>query len=79
MKTVEEKNHRFILGPNGTTLNAIVKGRSDSANEPLVTVTLGVADKSTSGYEDSLDLTKDPVWIRGIKSRLNGLQKKLKK
>uniref|UniRef100_A0A060T6Q6 ARAD1B21010p n=1 Tax=Blastobotrys adeninivorans TaxID=409370 RepID=A0A060T6Q6_BLAAD len=65
--TVPANDHKYIQGPKGTTLNALVRGHNTSDSEPLVTVRLGANHKNAPGYSDSLNLTADSVWIRGIK------------
>ncbi|CAN6607218.1 protein Scp160p [Trichomonascus vanleenenianus] len=73
--TIPAENHKYITGPNNTTLNAIIKGHSEGA-APHVVVVLGV-DKSAYGYSDDLKLTKNSVWIRGTKAEVKRVAKEI--
>lgn len=54
--TVPYANHKFIVGPKGTTLNAILKGKSTDGGEPLVAVTFPGGDLvAIRGLKDEVD------------------------
>lgn len=60
--------HKYITGPKNTTLNSILHRIEP---EPLVSVVFGTVDPNTLGYDETLGLTADSVWIRGVKSEVD--------
>ncbi|ANB15120.1 Scp160p [Sugiyamaella lignohabitans] len=68
-KTIEvpQENHKFITGPNNTTLNVILKGHSES--EPFVSVVVGSSDGVTKN--------KNSVYVRGLKSEVDRVCKEI--
>jgi polyribonucleotide nucleotidyltransferase len=60
--------HKYIMGPKNTTLNSILHRVEP---EPLVSVAFGTVEPNTLGYDESLGLTQDSVWIRGVKSEVD--------
>lgn len=75
--TITKEDHKYITGPNNTTLNAILKGHSEAGTEPLVSVYLGEINGTPLplGYDESLKLSPDTVWIRGVKSEVDRVAK----
>ncbi|CEH18177.1 Vigilin [Ceraceosorus bombacis] len=67
--TVPQKHHRSLVGPNGTTLNAII------GEERLVTVKLGQALSATGGLTPS----EDSITVRGPTSEVARVVAELKR
>lgn len=68
---VPVENHKFILGPNGTTLNAILKG---GEGDSFVNVKFG---KDVAG-ESEAELTPSSVFIRGLSSEVKRVSDEIK-
>ncbi|KAA8917736.1 hypothetical protein TRICI_000108 [Trichomonascus ciferrii] len=60
--------HKYITGPKNTTLNSILHRIEP---DPLVSVVFGTVESNTLGHDESLSLTQDSVWIRGVKSEVD--------
>ncbi|KAF5098147.1 hypothetical protein DV451_003503 [Geotrichum candidum] len=65
------ENHKFILGPNGTTLNAILKGGD---GDSFVSVQLG---NEVAPEDSSVKLTPSSVYIRGLSSEVARVVKEI--
>ncbi|KAJ1020599.1 hypothetical protein NDA16_003992 [Ustilago loliicola] len=70
--TVPSKLHRAILGPNGTTLNAVI------GEDRLVAVKLG-SSKAASADKAGLSLSEDSILVRGPSSEVERVVKELKR
>ncbi|TKY86580.1 hypothetical protein EX895_004729 [Sporisorium graminicola] len=68
--TVPAKLHRAILGPNGTTLNAVI------GEDRLVAVKLG-SSKAASADKSSTSLSEDSILVRGPSSEVERVVKEL--
>lgn len=73
--TVAVEDHKYILGPNGTTLNAILKGVE---HDSFVSVHLGNATVP-EGYDStkSAPLTPESVYIRGLSKQVKEVVKEI--
>lgn len=58
------ESHKFILGPNGTTLNAILKG---GEGDSFVTVQLG---NESAPADSSVELTPNSIYVRGLSAEV---------
>lgn len=70
--TVPSKLHRAILGPNGTTLNAVI------GEDRLVAVKLG-SSKAASADKAGSSLSEDSILVRGPSSEVERVVKELKR
>lgn len=70
--TVPAKLHRAILGPNGTTLNAVI------GEDRLVAVKLG-SSKAASTEKNSAGLAEDSIVVRGPSSEVQRVVKELQR
>lgn len=70
--TVPAKLHRAILGPNGTTLNAVI------GEDKLVAVKLG-SSKAASADKSGNSLSEDSILVRGPSSEVERVVKELKR
>lgn len=75
--TIPVDDHKFILGPNGTTLNSILKG-ADASKETLVTVHLGNEDVPQNLVKDSSELTPESVIVKGLSKQVHRVVKEIK-
>ena len=70
--TVPAKLHRAILGPSGTTLNAVI------GEDRLVAVKLG-SSRAASADKAGSSLTEDSIMVRGPSSEVERVVKELKR
>ena len=70
--SVPAKLHRAILGPNGTTLNAVI------GEDRLVAVKLG-SSKAASADKAGSSLSEDSILVRGPSSEVERVVKELKR
>ncbi len=68
---VPAKLHRAILGPNGTTLNAVI------GEERLVAVRIGSSKAAASADKPGSSLSEDSILVRGPSSEVERVVKEL--
>lgn len=71
--SIPVEDHKYILGPNGTTLSVILKGVD---HESYVAVQLGNAE-IPEGADASLELTPESVFVRGLSKHVKYVVKEI--